>query len=532
MGASALSLVAVGVHLCSRGLPSGWLSTSWRASLTGLASAHSLAGTIAATGVARGAAADGMGGDDRREPEATALERSELGRPDAPVSTAPAARLSWQAQPRLFRAVRARARLNVTGIRAPRAAARGGASWRSATVPVAARAQRVRLRLLHWNILEGAHGLLPSGLAGAPRGGSVQTRLDGIARFIRRGGERGGAYDVVSCNELNGFTDASWASFGRSVGLPHTALLDGSRYRLGLISRLPIVELARRKGAPFAHGLLCVRVLPSELHVCVTHLDPHSSRARALEAAQIAKRAAHSAAAGRSLVVLGDLNTLSPLDRRAHAEHGLVARIASGPRSKQLAHKFLTRAPPTPAEAAAAAAAYDASASASAAGAAGATGAASAVDSGGGTGVGGDYRIDYAPMQRLLDAPLRDLGALTNGGAYTVPTSLNADAMHFVQMRLDFCLINQRLAALCRAHEPAAGPHGNATRAGCWAQAVVSDETSHLSDHFPLDVRLNAMLPAAASPPPAPVVQPEKGDASDGSAKRRAHNSVARVLPM
>ena len=81
-------------------------------------------------------------------------------------------------------------------------------------------------------------------------------------------------------------------------------------------------------------------------------------------------------------------------------------------------------------------------------------------------------RVNYAPMQALLDGPLYDVGA--NGG-HTVPTALNADRMHFTKLRLDYCLVNEPLLDHC------GGQRGQLT------SCVVRDnKSSNLSDHFPL----------------------------------------------
>jgi len=82
--------------------------------------------------------------------------------------------------------------------------------------------------------------------------------------------------------------------------------------------------------------------------------------------------------------------------------------------------------------------------------------------------------MDYSPMQALLDAPLHDVGAESGP---TVPTRINADKMHFAQLRLDYVLINERLHAAC-------GEQGKRLRA-----VVLRDERCQgLSDHFPLSL--------------------------------------------
>jgi len=262
-------------------------------------------------------------------------------------------------------------------------------------------------RLLHWNILDG--------------GGS---RLDGICQFVRDG-----KYDVLTMNELNGFDEASLAQLGKRCGVPHSLLLSKSAYRLGILSRHPLELLVAEKAKPFAHGMLCARVLGVAL--CVTHLNPHDVRRRADEARAIVKRMVTDATA--PVMLLGDLNTLSSLDREAHVAADLPARIRGGPYAKQLGKKFLDHA---------------------------------------------RKRVDYTPMQVLLDAPLRDVGS---GGGHSVPTSINADHMHFATLRLDYCLVNEPMLQSCGGQ-----------RDDLRATLVRDQRTEKLSDHYPLAVGFHA----------------------------------------
>ncbi len=97
------------------------------------------------------------------------------------------------------------------------------------------------------------------------------------------------------------------------------------------------------------------------------------------------------------VVVMGDLNTLSPLDAPAHAEADLVAVLRE---DASLRRKFLSA----------------------------------------------DGLIDYRPMRRLLAAGLHDPGAAV-AGDYTVPTPINDDTTHVARMRLDYVLVNAALLA-------------------------------------------------------------------------------------
>ena len=293
-----------------------------------------------------------------------------------------------------------------------------------------------RRRLLHWNILDGG-----------------AERIHGITRYLRDG-----AYDLVTLNELNGFTSASLAAFGQRCGMPHVELLAKSRYHLGVLSRHPLKRITSETGTEFAHGLLCVRALG--MNLCVAHLHPQDVRRRAAEAKRIVRRHVQPAVKRRRpFMLVGDMNTLSSLDRSAHDAAGLTRKITHGPYARPLGKKFLNP---------------------------------------------GRTAIDYTPMDVLLDAPLIDVGA---GGGHSVPTSVNADHMHFATLRLDYCLVSRDLIAAAQAHSQevscapeASAPHGTGEPVaggsgrgigrprGVMATLVRDDRTNALSDHFPLEI--------------------------------------------
>lgn len=186
--------------------------------------------------------------------------------------------------------------------------------------------------------------------------------------------------------------------------------------------------IARENGAPFAHGLLCIRLL--NVTLCVTHLHPADARQRRAEARVIVR---HIPAASPFMLV-GDLNTLSPLDRASHEDQALVKKVLSGPNAASLARKFLDEQ---------------------------------------------RAHVEYAPMQALLDGPLHDVGASSGP---SVPTLINGDAMHFTQLRLDYCLVNDALLHSC------GGQAGDVS-----GKVLRSHGVATLSDHFPLEVTFRSI---------------------------------------
>ena len=228
-------------------------------------------------------------------------------------------------------------------------------------------------RLLHWNILDG--------------GGS---RLDGIGALVRAGG-----YDVVTLNELNGFSAVRLKALAARWGFAHSAFLHKSAYNLGMLSRTPLERVKLGNDEIFAHGLLCADA--AGVRLCVTHLNPHDVGRRANEARAIVARVPPRA----PFLLVGDLNTLSPADRALHEAAALPAVIRSGPHAKALGKKFLTRS--------------------------------------------GDA-VDYAPMAALLDGSAALIDVAPPRGSCTVPTAINADKMHFARLRLDYALASPSLA--------------------------------------------------------------------------------------
>ena len=215
---------------------------------------------------------------------------------------------------------------------------------------------------------------------------------DRLARLGAWLGEH--AYDVVGLNELDGWdAPPGLPGRGRAWGYPHAALgpTGHSTSLLGVLARHPIRVLGTHTH-PFHHGVLHVAI--RGVQYLITHLTPVDAAGREREAAALAALAAGHAG---PVVVMGDLNTLSPLDAPAHAAAGLAAVLQE---DATLRRKFLTA----------------------------------------------DGLIDYRPMRRLLAVGLHDPGAAV-AGDYTVPTPVNDDTTHAARMRLDYVLVNAALLA-------------------------------------------------------------------------------------
>ena len=119
--------------------------------------------------------------------------------------------------------------------------------------------------------------------------------------------------DVVALQELNGWTQETLGQLARAWGHPHVALLKEDGFPVGLTSREPIEVLGRHL-EEMHHGWLHCRTSGS--HFLVVHLSPFKYQHRQLEAAAITAKVAELRADGASVVVLGDFNAHSPLDRK------------------------------------------------------------------------------------------------------------------------------------------------------------------------------------------------------------------------
>jgi endonuclease/exonuclease/phosphatase family metal-dependent hydrolase len=232
-------------------------------------------------------------------------------------------------------------------------------------------------RYLFFNLFHGgrAHGAAPD-------------RSAAIARWVRRGG-----FSVAAFSELNGFDETTWGAFCRKrLGLEHAIFLRTRHgYHMGLASAFPLELLFASTEAPWHHGILYAWVEALGHAVAVTHLSPVSSSARALEAKALT---AAVIAEDRPVLVMGDMNTLSPADILTEATMVALQTTA------RLCNKFL-------------------------------------LDDCGGL-------PDYAPMREILTT-LVDLGDPSD---WSVPTDLKVDQMHAAPVRLDFALATPSFLAL------------------------------------------------------------------------------------
>lgn len=123
--------------------------------------------------------------------------------------------------------------------------------------------------------------------------------------------------DIVSLQELNGYTDQKLAEDARHYGHNYSALLKEEGFPTGITSRYPIEDIQRIKEG-FHHGLLRVRI--QGIYIYVIHLHPSNWEIRKSEINQILEDI-EGLPSDSKVILAGDFNTFSPLDSAYYA-HG------------------------------------------------------------------------------------------------------------------------------------------------------------------------------------------------------------------
>src|SRR5690625_542813 len=194
-------------------------------------------------------------------------------------------------------------------------------------------------------------------------------------------------YDVIGLNELNDWDANKLQTHAKEWGYDHSVVfeMETSPYYVGFLSKTPI-EIIRKDEENFYHGLLHVKTKGT--HFLIAHLTPFESSYREKETKQIAE---FVQAIKEPTVVMGDMNTLSPLDDAHYQREKLAERLAKG---KILSKQLLKNG-----------------------------------------------EINYQPMNTLLEAGLYDIG-FTGEFTSTFPTPLEHDLTKAVIRRIDYILAN------------------------------------------------------------------------------------------
>ncbi|MDA7647426.1 endonuclease/exonuclease/phosphatase family protein [Akkermansiaceae bacterium] len=131
--------------------------------------------------------------------------------------------------------------------------------------------------------------------------------------------------DIVSLQELNGYTADKLKADAAAWRHPHSAILKENGFPTGITSRFPIEEVRRfREG--FHHGLLRARIKGTYYYVI--HLHPSNWEIRGREADLILADIAELPK-GALVALVGDFNTFSTTDERHYVKTRLEPFFAA-----------------------------------------------------------------------------------------------------------------------------------------------------------------------------------------------------------
>jgi endonuclease/exonuclease/phosphatase family metal-dependent hydrolase len=203
--------------------------------------------------------------------------------------------------------------------------------------------------------------------------------------------------DIVSLQELNGYTPQKLAEDALSYGHDYSALLKEEGFPTGITSRYPIEDIQRiTKG--FHHGLLRVRI--EQIYFYVIHLHPSDWETRKTEIKQILQDI-EELPSDSKVILAGDFNTFSPLDSLYYS-HGKLEPFFHE-RDVQYGEKNLNNG-----------------------------------------------KLDYTVIQEVMDFGLIDLEAGSRVAPYSFPgsfpTLVEKEGEHGDQRRLDYVFASRNLA--------------------------------------------------------------------------------------
>lgn len=138
--------------------------------------------------------------------------------------------------------------------------------------------------------------------------------------------------DVLALQECNGFTQKTLEELAASYGHNYAVIVKENGYPVGITSRFPILDI-RKVNENMTHGFITAVI--NGYNFCVLHLNPHKYLKRRAEIAQIMQTLAlHEPE--KKWLIMGDFNSLSPLDSQRVAAGDYVQRAKKG--AQQYAH--------------------------------------------------------------------------------------------------------------------------------------------------------------------------------------------------
>lgn len=197
--------------------------------------------------------------------------------------------------------------------------------------------------------------------------------------------------DVIGFNELNEWTQTEFQMEMQKIGFPYSYLfeMETSPYLVGIASKWPVEIIECMEEEPIYHGLLHAKI--NGIHFVIVHLTPFESAHRERETEKI--RGLISAIQA-PVMVMGDFNTLSPLDEKHYREMNTYEILTETHRHTRQHIQ--------------------------------------------------DGSINYQPMEILLDAGLHDV-IHSDTFQYSMPTKAKEQLTSPKYVRLDYVLVNNDL---------------------------------------------------------------------------------------
>lgn len=160
------------------------------------------------------------------------------------------------------------------------------------------------MKVLQYNIWDGCHD---------------EDRYAELQNLIVKG-----AYDAIGFNELTGWTTDMFTRKMTDIGYDysHFFAMQTSNYPVGIASKQPIKLIFENEDDPFHHGMLHVET--GGIQFLITHFSPFLSEHKEREATYIAN---YIKDIEEPLMVMGDLNTLSPLDQAHYDEDNMLEQL-------------------------------------------------------------------------------------------------------------------------------------------------------------------------------------------------------------
>lgn len=128
--------------------------------------------------------------------------------------------------------------------------------------------------------------------------------------------------DIVALQECNGFTQKSLEELAASYGHPYAVIVKENGYPTGLTSRFPIAGI-QKINENMTHGFIMAKT--GGFNIVVLHLNPHKHKKRRAEIAQVIANI-DLQADRKNYLIMGDFNSLSPLDRERIEKSDYLAR--------------------------------------------------------------------------------------------------------------------------------------------------------------------------------------------------------------